>query len=123
MILVVEDEADVREELVEMLQLRGFDVRGAGRGAEAVELVRHAKRPLTLLTDLRLREGSGLDLIRAIKSDSILQSKVVRSVLMTGHIDLTEKVQREIARQDIPLLFKPVDFERLLPLLKQAILT
>ena len=119
MILVVEDEADVREELVEMLQLRRFDVRGAARVADGLDRVRDATFPITLLTDLRLREGSGLDLIREIKSDAALCQKVERSILMTGHIDLTEQVHRDIARHDIPLLFKPVDFEQLLPLLKQ----
>ena len=119
MILVVEDEADVREELVEMLELRRFAVCGAASVADGIARVRDASVPLTLLTDLRLREGSGLDLIREIRSDSELQPKVVRSIMMTGHIDLTEQVQREIIKQDIPLLFKPVDFDVLLPLLAQ----
>jgi len=119
MILVVEDEADVREELVEMLELRRFAVRGAASVADGIDCVRERAFPLTLLTDLRLREGSGLDLIRAIRSDSGLSAKVVRSIMMTGHIDLTEQVQREIAKQDVPLLFKPVDFDVLLPLLAQ----
>ncbi len=119
MILVVEDEADVREELVEMLELRRFAVCGAGSVACGLQKVREASEPLVLLTDLRLREGSGLDLIRALRSDPELQSKVTRSILMTGHIDLTEQVQYEIAKQDLPILFKPVDFNVLLPMLAQ----
>lgn len=119
MILVVEDETDVREELVEMLELRQFAVFGAAGVADGLDKVRESPRPLTLLTDLRLRDGSGLDLIRAIRSSPDLQAKVVHSVLMTGHIDLTEQMQREIERQDLPILFKPVDFQLLLPLLAQ----
>ncbi|MBB3032515.1 response regulator [Alteriqipengyuania lutimaris] len=119
MILVVEDEAEVREELVEMLELRSFAVCEAACVASALDKVREAATPLILLTDLRLRETSGLSLIRQIDSDPDLRSKVVRSILMTGHIDLTEPTQRDITGQEIPLLFKPVDFKVLLPLLAE----
>ena len=119
MILVVEDEADVREELVEMLELRRFAVHGASSLASAIETVRQASGPLTLLTDLRLREGSGLDLIRAIRSDPDLKRKVNNVILMTGHIDLTEQMEHEIAKQDLHILFKPVDIDMLLSLLVQ----
>ncbi|GAB5352501.1 response regulator [Qipengyuania sp. 483] len=121
MILVVEDEADVREELIEMLELRGFAVCGAASVASALDTVREATTPLILLTDLRLREGSGLSLIRQIDSDPALRPKVARSILMTGHIDLTEKAQGDVGKQDIPILFKPVDFKVLLPLLAEGV--
>lgn len=119
MIVVVEDEADVREELVEMLELRRFAVCGADSVASGMEQVRAASCPLILLTDLRLQEGSGLDLIRKIKADPVLQSKVVRAILMTGHIDLTDQVRHDIQKQDIPILFKPIDSDMLLSLLTQ----
>ena len=119
MILVVEDETDVREELVEMLELRRFAVRGVSALAPALETIRQASGPLTLLTDLRLREGSGLDLIRAIRSDPDLKAKVNTIILMTGHIDLTEQIEHEIAKQDLHILFKPVDISLLLSHLVQ----
>ena len=123
MILVVEDEADVREELVEMLELRRFAVCGADSVASGMEQVRAASGPLILLTDLRLREGSGLDLIRKITADPALRSKVMRSILMTGHIDLTDQVHLDIQKQDLPILFKPIDSELLLSLLTQDAVT
>ena len=119
MILVVEDEANVREELVEMLELHRFEVCDAANVARGLDKVREASTPVVLLTDLRLGEGSGLDLIREIRADPQLRPKVVRSILMTGHIDLTEQVQREIAKQGVPIMFKPVDFKRLMPMLAQ----
>jgi|TARA_R100000049_G_scaffold3380_1_gene7363 DNA-binding NtrC family response regulator len=123
MILVVEDEADVREELVEMLELRRFAVCGADSVASGMEHIRAASCPLILLTDLRLGEGSGLELIRQITADPALQAKVSRSILMTGHIDLTEQIHNEIGKQAIPILFKPVDSSLLLPLLTQDVPT
>ncbi|MAY79053.1 MAG: response regulator [Pseudomonadota bacterium] len=123
MILVVEDEADVREELVEMLELRRFAVSGADSVASGMEQIRAASSSLILLTDLRLGDGSGLDLIRQITADPALEAKISRSILMTGHIDLTEQIHLEIGKQDIPILFKPVDSGLLLPLLTQDALT
>ena len=123
MILVVEDEDDVREELVEMLELRRFDVRGADGVRSGLSAIRVASAPLTLLTDLRLRDGSGVDLIREIAIDPALRPKVLRAVLMTGHIDLTEQIQHDLERKEIPVLFKPIDFDLLLPLLTQDALT
>ena len=119
MILVVEDEAEVREELVEMLELRRFAVRGADSVRSGIGAVRDASQPVTLLTDLRLREGSGLDLIRQIKEDPALRPKVARSILMTGHTDLTEQIHHDLDRKTIPILFKPIDFDLLMPLLTE----
>jgi len=42
---------------------------------------------------------------------------VVRSILMTGHIDMTDQVKHEIEKRHLPILFKPVDFKVLMPLL------
>lgn len=117
MILVVEDELEVREELVETLELRQFEVREADGVAAAMDIVRDHAGTMSLLTDLRLGDGSGLDLVRAIRSDSELSSRVTPIILMTGHTDLTEQVELEIARQDLRMLFKPVDLASLLPLL------
>lgn len=117
MILVVEDELEVREELVEALDLRQFEVREAAGVAEAIGIVRQIPGNMSLLTDLRLGDGSGLDLVRAIRSDSDLSSRVAPIVLMTGHTDLTEQVEREIAKQNLRMLFKPIDLASLLPLL------
>ena len=119
MILIVEDETDVREELVEMLELRGFVVRGAPGVPSAMEFLRSHTGPLALLTDLRLRDGSGLDLVREIGADPDLGEKVQRIILMTGHIDITEQVERDIERRDLDILFKPVDLGKLVGLLSE----
>ncbi len=119
MILVVEDETDVREELVEMLELRSFAVSGAACVALALESLKQGSSHVTLLTDLRLRDGSGLDLVRAIRADPDLRAKVNTIILMTGHTDLTEQIEHETKKKDLHVLFKPVDLDLLLSLLTQ----
>ncbi len=64
-VLVVDDEADIRE-LLELTLLRmGLAVESAGSLAEANALLK-AKRFDLCLTDMRLPDGAGLDLVRHI---------------------------------------------------------
>jgi CheY-like chemotaxis protein len=53
-ILVVEDDADIRDVLVEVLELEGYEIAVAGNGREALEHLRRAKRPDLILLDLMM---------------------------------------------------------------------
>lgn len=119
-VLVVEDEQELRDELLELLAMRGFQVLEAADVDIALYILARAPGPITLLSDLRLAGGSGLDLIRRISADPALGAKVVRKLLMTGHTDLTEQVEVELARLDVVMLFKPVRTAELLALLNAA---
>jgi len=61
-ILVVEDEAVIRDLLRMILHPRGYDVRQAVGGHEARRLIA-AKRPALILTDLHMPEGNGWALL------------------------------------------------------------
>ena len=64
-VLVVDDEADIRE-LLELTLLRmGLAVESAGNLANAYALLK-AKRFELCLTDMRLPDGDGLELVRHI---------------------------------------------------------
>jgi DNA-binding response OmpR family regulator len=64
-VLVVEDEAAVRDPLAKFLGLHGFDVRGAATVNAALEILKE-RRPDAAVVDLRLPEGSGRDVILSI---------------------------------------------------------
>src|SRR5687767_5592778 len=64
-ILVVEDDAAMRELLTEELSDAGFVVQSAGSAAGGLEIVRNAKFDLCV-TDLRMPEMDGFDLIRGV---------------------------------------------------------
>ena len=67
-VLVVDDEADIRELLQLSLLRMGLRVECAGSLAEARALV--TSRPFDLcLTDMRLPDGDGLDLVRLVSSE------------------------------------------------------
>ena len=65
LVLVLEDEATVREPLAKILSLHGFDVYSAGAVDAALEWL-SKKRPDAAVIDLRLPRGSGRDVVRAI---------------------------------------------------------
>ena len=62
LIMVVEDEQHIREPLAHLLRMRHFRVVTAETVDEAVELL-SAYRPDAAIVDLRLRQGSGRDVI------------------------------------------------------------
>ena len=68
-ILVVDDEADIRELVSYNLSRNGFQVECAASGEEAVEALRGATPDLILL-DLMLPDLDGLDICRRLRGDA-----------------------------------------------------
>lgn len=72
-ILVVDDEADVREVIQLNLQREGYLVTTAAGGSEALELLGNADFDAAIL-DVMMPGMDGLDLCRAIRQDSRLRN-------------------------------------------------
>jgi two-component system, OmpR family, response regulator len=64
-VLVVEDEAAVRDPLAKFLALHGFEVRSASTANAALDILAD-RRPDAAVVDLRLPQGSGRDVILSI---------------------------------------------------------
>jgi two-component system alkaline phosphatase synthesis response regulator PhoP len=81
-ILVVDDEADVREYLKAALEDAGFTVETAGNGLEALESVRRSAPDLISL-DLVMPHHSGAKFYRDLQKDKRLSKIPV--LIVTGH--------------------------------------
>ena len=68
-ILVIDDEPEIRELLVEFLDLLGYEGVMAGDGEEGLRLFKEAKFQL-VLTDLGIPKLSGIEVAERIKSIS-----------------------------------------------------
>jgi chemosensory pili system protein ChpA (sensor histidine kinase/response regulator) len=68
-ILVVDDNPDTNEALVRLLQLRGYEVRGAFDGAEALGYLRDGLEPSVIVLDLRMPIMDGHELLRVLAAD------------------------------------------------------
>jgi DNA-binding response OmpR family regulator len=85
-ILVVEDEANIRETLAFNLQREGYLVTVAGDGAEAVAKAREWQPDLVLL-DLMLPELSGMEVCRILR-----QEGDVPIIMLTAKVGEIDKV-------------------------------
>jgi two-component system response regulator AtoC len=87
-VLVVEDEAYVRESLVEILRTRRFDVSAAGSVADA--LLHLGRTPVdVVLSDLRMPGADGLELVRRMQN----AAPDVPVVILTGHGNVLSAVE------------------------------
>jgi two-component system, NtrC family, response regulator AlgB len=80
-LLVVDDEENIRELLGRYLTMCNHDVRLAGSGAEALEIIKSGKEFDVVLTDWLMAEMDGLELLTTIKKSS----PTTTVILMTAY--------------------------------------
>src|SRR5215468_7005074 len=66
-VLVVDNEPDLRITYERLLRRDGYRVVTAGSRAEGLHLVA-ADRPRLVIADLKLRDGDGIDIVRAARA-------------------------------------------------------
>lgn len=69
LILTIDDEAEIRELLCEVLQSAGYRVVGAETADEALGVVRQQK-PDMIITDLQLAESDGFEVADRIRAEA-----------------------------------------------------
>ncbi|MDO9357603.1 MAG: protein kinase [Polaromonas sp.] len=81
LILVVEDEEDIRNNIVRMLTLEGFDTVAAGDG-QAGLVQAQARRPDLIISDVNMPGMDGFALLAAVRADKALATTPL--VLLTA---------------------------------------
>jgi DNA-binding response OmpR family regulator len=102
-IIVVEDEADLRDDLVEYLDRCGFEVLGASRGAELDRLLEAGPADVIVL-DINLPDEDGFSVARRVRASS---SAAI--IMLTARSGLIDRVIGLELGADVYLV-KPVDF-------------
>ncbi len=74
MLLVIEDDDDVREALADVLRDAGYDVAWAADGAEAIRALRSGLRPSAILLDLMMPVMDGYECRAEQRGDPALAS-------------------------------------------------
>lgn len=105
-ILVIEDDAGIRETLSDFLRSEGFRVDLARDGAEGLERIA-ARRPDVVLVDLLMPGMNGRQFLARLRAEEATRSLPV--VLMTGSRPAGETV----AAADV-VLQKPFELDELL---------
>lgn len=106
-ILLVDDDERLRTRLLQALRDRGLEVESAASMAEALE---HAAggRWTHAIVDLRLPDGSGIEVVKALKR----QQPGLRLVMFTGYGSITTAVESAHAGV-VQYLTKPASVDEL----------
>lgn len=83
-LLIVEDDDEIRSLLSELLRDRGYAVREASHGADALDVMRDA-RPCAVLLDLMMPNVSGWQVLDAMAADPGLASVPVCVISANPH--------------------------------------
>jgi DNA-binding NtrC family response regulator len=112
-VLIVDDDVNTREALAALCETEGFTTAVAGSVAEArIQLVR--QRPDVVLVDLKLPDGSGMDLFEDLEDRSSIET-----ILITGHASVETAVEAlRLGASDY--LTKPVNYQRLKSVLSRV---
>src|SRR5438093_11775460 len=106
-VLVVDDEESVVVTIKAILQLDGYDVATATSGAKARAMVRDVEYDL-VLTDLRLEDGDGLDVLKAVRE----RYPETVTIMLTGYASLESAIQA-LRAGAYDYLVKPSEVEEL----------
>jgi CheY-like chemotaxis protein len=111
-ILLVEDDADIRTTLKEVLELEGYEVVTAGNGKEAFETLQKMKdSPRLILLDLMMPIMNGWEFLEAQQATAVLASIPVVVVSAAGDKAKSAKAQGFVK--------KPIEVDGLLKMIKQ----
>lgn len=105
-VLVVEDDADLREVLAECLRLEGYRVAETVDGSDALNLLRSGARPALIFLDLIMPRMDGRQFLGMVRDDVELARIPV--VLVTG------TPPQDLAGQVVAVLKKPIGINELL---------
>lgn len=107
-ILLVEDD-DTNRKLVRIVLGDGYRISEAASVEQALDLLQR-ERPDLLLLDIRLGDGSGLDVIRAVRADPAFDQ--VPALAITAQA-MKDDESRFLAAGFDAYLSKPIDTRRL----------
>ncbi len=134
-VLIVDDEADIRESLEAILREEDYAITSAGTLAEARTLLRDADFQAVLL-DIWLPDGDGLDLLAQIHNNQLRENQVRNNqlrgttdspappapevIMISGHGTI-EAAVRATKLGAYDFLEKPLSLDRTLLVLRNAI--
>ncbi|WP_053227946.1 ATP-binding protein [Spirochaeta cellobiosiphila] len=115
-ILLVEDEAPVREFASRVLRQAGYDVKEACNGNQALEYAQTYTKAPFLITDVIMAGMSGPELAKRLKS----RFKFIKTLFISGYAD--DYIQKHgIASEELCLLHKPFKSEEILQKLEEML--
>jgi CheY-like chemotaxis protein len=110
MVLVIDDEEDVRETVRDVLSDLGYDVATANNGRDALTLLEESDLPCLILLDLAMPVMNGWEFLREVEGSG--RWAAVPVVIASAHSGPHPPAGR-------PLLPKPIELQELVSTVEQ----
>jgi CheY-like chemotaxis protein len=115
-ILVIDDDDDIREVILLLLGLEGYEAIGACDGVEALDRIGLRGEPALILLDLRMPRMSGSEFVRALRQKSSHAAPPI--VVVSGDLAAHDYAASIGA---LGCLRKPVELQDLVAMVARAI--
>lgn len=120
MVLVVDDDKELRESLRMVLEDAGYYALEAASGAEALTTLRTSGKRLVVLLDLIMPLMDGIEVLQAVAADSTLAARHSYILLTADSRPLSAPSAALLTSLSVPMVRKPVDIDDLLAVVAQA---
>jgi len=114
-ILIVDDEAQIRDALCELFEEQGYEVRTTEDATRAMEHIRQGAFDV-VVTDIKMPERSGFELLRFVKA----QNPSMEVIVITGHGTISSAI-RAMKEGASDYLMKPVRSDELSARVKSCV--
>jgi DNA-binding response OmpR family regulator len=112
MVMIVDDDVDIRDLMKIFLEADGYCVSVAADGVDAFEQLRSGVRPALILLDLMMPRMDGEQFLKQMRGSRFANIPVV---IMSGHCAVLKKSDE----LNVVCLMKPVEFSELLSTVKR----
>ncbi|MBI4655969.1 MAG: response regulator transcription factor [Elusimicrobia bacterium] len=115
-ILIIDDDAHLRESLSEVLELEGFACHEAGNAKTGIESAKK-HRPEVVIMDIQLPDSSGFQICQELRK----HSKDFVLIMMTGRFLSSEEKTQGFELGADEYITKPFDIQELSGRIKQLL--
>lgn len=116
LVLVVDDEADIREAIGMFLEIEGLSFVEAKSGKEALQMIAENKQIKFVISDIRMPNGDGVYLVNELRK---IDPKLPFVILVTGQADISR--EDAISTGAVDLFIKPPDMDKIISLIKESL--
>lgn len=107
-IVVVDDSAFARKQIVDLLKSAKYDVVGTASSAQEALAIIREKKPELVITDVIMPEMSGIDLAK-----KIAELDIETSIIMVSSLTHEQVILESITQGAIDFIQKPIHSEQL----------
>lgn len=115
-LLIIDDDAHLRESLAEVLELDGFECHQAGAAKEGISAAQKLE-PEVVIMDIQLPDSSGFQICQELRK----RSKTMILIMMTGRFLSSEEKKQGFELGADEYITKPFDLAELSARIKQLL--